>query len=165
MSHSGGIRYYHLVNLALFHLALGAKLHFVPDIPHRLSSDDVYGGYFIPKGSLVVANTWFVPFTEADAGPLTLHILGLFYTTKRHIPTHWSLSLTDFSKMVPGTLLYEIPLLQPLDLGGGYVPEGSWQRIPCGSRSPPSYLVSRSKKLSEKTEKSLSQRRSMLRGS
>ncbi|KZV73575.1 cytochrome P450 [Peniophora sp. CONT] len=27
-------------------------------IPHRLMEDDVYNGYFIPKGSLVLANIW-----------------------------------------------------------------------------------------------------------
>ena len=28
------------------------------DIPHRVSQDDVYKGYFIPAGTIVVANTW-----------------------------------------------------------------------------------------------------------
>ncbi len=28
------------------------------DIPHCTSQDDVYNGYFIPKGSLVIANIW-----------------------------------------------------------------------------------------------------------
>ncbi|KAF5367940.1 hypothetical protein D9758_004326 [Tetrapyrgos nigripes] len=27
-------------------------------IPHRLMADDIYNGYFIPKGSLVIANVW-----------------------------------------------------------------------------------------------------------
>ena len=26
-----------------------------------LTEDDVYGGYYLPKGTLVVANTWSVP--------------------------------------------------------------------------------------------------------
>lgn len=28
------------------------------DIPHQLSADDVYGGYFLPKGSIIVGNAW-----------------------------------------------------------------------------------------------------------
>ena len=31
-------------------------------VPHRLMEDDEYNGYFIPKGSMVMANTWCVPF-------------------------------------------------------------------------------------------------------
>ncbi|KAG1807773.1 CyP450 monooxygenase [Suillus subaureus] len=29
-------------------------------IPHATSSDDVFGGYFIPKGSLILPNIWYV---------------------------------------------------------------------------------------------------------
>ncbi|KIP07825.1 hypothetical protein PHLGIDRAFT_29862 [Phlebiopsis gigantea 11061_1 CR5-6] len=28
------------------------------NVPHRLSEDDVYDGYYIPEGSFVIANTW-----------------------------------------------------------------------------------------------------------
>ncbi|EKM54991.1 uncharacterized protein PHACADRAFT_208527 [Phanerochaete carnosa HHB-10118-sp] len=34
------------------------------DIPHRLTADDVYRGYYIPKGSLVLANTWAILHDE-----------------------------------------------------------------------------------------------------
>ena len=27
-------------------------------IPHRLMEDDVYNGYFIPKGTVILANVW-----------------------------------------------------------------------------------------------------------
>lgn len=27
-------------------------------VPHRTTEDDVYKGYFIPKGSVVIANQW-----------------------------------------------------------------------------------------------------------
>ena len=30
------------------------------DLPHRLSKDDVYKGYHIPEGSMVVVNHWWV---------------------------------------------------------------------------------------------------------
>lgn len=29
-------------------------------VPHIPSKDDVYGNYFIPKGSLVITNTWWI---------------------------------------------------------------------------------------------------------
>ena len=31
---------------------------FPPDVPHRLKTDDVYDGYFLPAGSTVIANVW-----------------------------------------------------------------------------------------------------------
>ncbi|KAI9067057.1 cytochrome P450 [Trametes sanguinea] len=30
------------------------------DVPHRLTEDDIYNGYYLPKGSLIVANAWYV---------------------------------------------------------------------------------------------------------
>ncbi|KAH9857833.1 cytochrome P450 [Lenzites betulinus] len=34
------------------------------DVPHRLTEDDVYQGYYLPKGTLVVANTWAILHDE-----------------------------------------------------------------------------------------------------
>ncbi|KAI0348399.1 cytochrome P450 [Trametopsis cervina] len=34
-------------------------------VPHRSSSDDVYNGYHIPKGSIVVGNSWAILHDEA----------------------------------------------------------------------------------------------------
>ena len=31
----------------------------VQGMPHRLVQDDVYDGYFIPKGSVVFTNVWY----------------------------------------------------------------------------------------------------------
>ncbi|RPD65871.1 cytochrome P450 [Lentinus tigrinus ALCF2SS1-7] len=39
-----------------------------PDVPHMLTEDDVYNGYFLPKGTLVVANTWAI-LHDAKAYP------------------------------------------------------------------------------------------------
>ncbi|KAH9920814.1 cytochrome P450 [Amylocystis lapponica] len=40
-------------------------------VPHRLMEDDVYEGYFLPKGSLVIANIWtFLHDPEQYADPL-----------------------------------------------------------------------------------------------
>jgi cytochrome P450 len=32
--------------------------HFRSAIPHSLSADDEYKGYYLPKGSVVIANSW-----------------------------------------------------------------------------------------------------------
>lgn len=34
-------------------------------VAHALIADDEYRGYFIPKGTVVIANQWFVPFNHA----------------------------------------------------------------------------------------------------
>ena len=33
-------------------------------IPHRLMEDDVYGEYFIPKGTIVMGNAWYGPCSK-----------------------------------------------------------------------------------------------------
>ena len=32
--------------------------NFLVDIPHKLREDDIYNGYHLEKGSLVIVNTW-----------------------------------------------------------------------------------------------------------
>ncbi|KAI0371752.1 cytochrome P450 [Pilatotrama ljubarskyi] len=34
------------------------------DVPHRLTEDDIYNGYYLPKGSLIVANHWAILHDE-----------------------------------------------------------------------------------------------------
>ena len=34
--------------------------------PHLSTADDEYGGYFIPRGSMVMMNSWFVVFSCLD---------------------------------------------------------------------------------------------------
>jgi cytochrome P450 len=31
------------------------------NFPHVSTADDIYNGYFIPKGSMVISNIWYVP--------------------------------------------------------------------------------------------------------
>ncbi|KAF6761954.1 hypothetical protein DFP72DRAFT_803115 [Ephemerocybe angulata] len=45
-------------------------------LPHMLSEDDEYNGYFLPAGTIVVGNTWQAP-----------HLLHLRRTTTLHTPT------------------------------------------------------------------------------
>ena len=35
-----------------------APISHVTGVPHRALEDNVYNGYFIPKGSLLIANIW-----------------------------------------------------------------------------------------------------------
>lgn len=48
-------------------------------VPHRLIEDDVYEGYLIPKGTLVIANIWYAYFSMSycftDVMPLTRKFL------------------------------------------------------------------------------------------
>jgi len=34
----------------------------VSGVPHQLTADDSYRGYFLPKGSTVLFNAWYVVF-------------------------------------------------------------------------------------------------------
>ena len=43
-------------------------------IPHRLTSDDIYEGYFLPAGSMVIANAWCVELCLICAWPLNLKL-------------------------------------------------------------------------------------------
>lgn len=43
--------------------------------PHRLAEDDIYEGYFIPKGSIIMANVWY--FDMLSVAVITL----LIYST------------------------------------------------------------------------------------
>lgn len=35
------------------------------DLAHRSTADDEYKGYFIPEGSIVIANVWYVSYHRA----------------------------------------------------------------------------------------------------
>ena len=37
------------------------KVTLLAGIPHAVTEDDVYEGYFIPKGTVVFGNMWYVP--------------------------------------------------------------------------------------------------------
>ena len=87
-------------------------------IAHRVTRDDVYGNYFIPKGILIIGNAWYIILTliRQNTGSDTIAGLdsGICSTTKRHMA--WKLtnsSLNAFS--------YLVSEIQPLhlDLAGG----------------------------------------------
>jgi len=43
---------------------------FGPGIPHLASEDDVFEGYHIPKGAIVISNVWWVHFLLRDVPAL-----------------------------------------------------------------------------------------------
>ncbi|KAI0743064.1 cytochrome P450 [Daedaleopsis nitida] len=47
-------------------------------VPHRLTADDVYNGYHLPSGSIVVGNAWAI-----------LHDEKVFYDPEEFIPERW----------------------------------------------------------------------------
>jgi cytochrome P450 len=44
-------------------------------IPHCTSEDDIYDGYFIPKGSIVFSNIWYVLFASGPASKLQISLV------------------------------------------------------------------------------------------
>nr|VWO98686.1 Aspartate aminotransferase (EC [Ganoderma boninense] len=47
------------------------ELDRVLDVPHMLTENDVYKGYYLPKGTLLVANNWAILHDEKAYGPDT----------------------------------------------------------------------------------------------
>jgi cytochrome P450 len=63
-------------------------------IPHRLMQNDVYKGYFLPKGTIVAPNAWYeTPSVHQNLG--SLENIGPCSTTKASTQTHTTLSLND----------------------------------------------------------------------
>ena len=46
-------------------------LRWMPIVPlgiaHRTVEDDEFGGFFIPKGSIIIPNSWYVPVSVAQS--------------------------------------------------------------------------------------------------
>lgn len=58
----------------------------IPGFPHLLIEDDVHDGYYIPKGTLVMVNIWYVPsLSQGRVFVLTVSAMaGTSCTTRRH---------------------------------------------------------------------------------
>lgn len=57
-------------------------------LAHRTTADDVYGGYYIPKGTTVIPNVWWVFFGCLGHGSsilMALSLAGECYTTRPNI--------------------------------------------------------------------------------
>jgi cytochrome P450 len=61
-------------NLAYINALCKEVLRWHPAVPlggpHRLTQDDVFGDYFIPAGTIVVANAWWLdnPYRHLELG-------------------------------------------------------------------------------------------------
>jgi cytochrome P450 len=64
-------------------------------IPHRLMQDDIYKGYFLPKGTIVAPNAWYEQTPSAHQNLGLLENIGPCSTTKASTQTHTTLSLND----------------------------------------------------------------------
>ncbi|KAJ6511776.1 cytochrome P450 [Mycena vulgaris] len=51
-------------------------------IPHAVTNDDIYNGYHIPAGSVVVGNSWAILHDEATYGPDTASFIPERWLTK-----------------------------------------------------------------------------------
>ncbi|PCH35529.1 cytochrome P450 [Wolfiporia cocos MD-104 SS10] len=56
-------------------------------VPHRADEDDIFGGYFIPKGSAVIGNIWAIHMDPARYPNPTAFLPQRFYTKGK--PTRW----------------------------------------------------------------------------
>ena len=58
--------------------------------PRRVATDDFYQGYYIPKGSVIVGNVWYVDESaQTRMNNLRFNwMIGPYYTTRMYIPTH-----------------------------------------------------------------------------
>lgn len=45
-------------------------------VPHAIIKDDTYKGYFIPKGSVVIANAWYVTISYCHIWELGLIMMA-----------------------------------------------------------------------------------------
>lgn len=62
-----------LTNLRLSRLPLHVGSVGPLAAPHTLTEDDNYEGYFIPKGTVVILNVWYVAFRPANVVGLIQH--------------------------------------------------------------------------------------------
>ena len=102
-------------------------------IPHRVTKGDIYEGYFIPAGSMVIGNGWSAIFLDGSTITLnsnTFFYLGRCYTTLIH-----SLNPVDLTQSA-GSHPAHLPFQMPHSVSGGVnAPGASWPETACG---PPS---------------------------
>lgn len=71
-------------------------------VPHRLTEEDVYEGYFLPKGSIVIVNNWYADHSLLDCGMLTGSVSpGNCFMTPRRITTQCDLVLSGSCRRSP----------------------------------------------------------------
>ncbi len=122
----GGSHYdhhYHALQLKLF-----------AGIPHAVMEDDMYEGFFIPKGSVVLGNLWWIFSTPVIGGrhKIISIFTGQSQTTLRIMKILLSLtqiaSITSIAKTVRRSIL----MISRLDSAGGSVLAKTLQTPMCG---------------------------------
>jgi hypothetical protein len=54
------------VQTDIFHSFLKLRDNPLPGVPHRSTEDDVYEGYCIPNGSIVICNSWYEQYLHCN---------------------------------------------------------------------------------------------------
>lgn len=123
------------------------------DLAHMLTTDDIYEGYHIPKGSLVLANNWYASCAFARFHRAHTQRTGRSYTIQRHTPIQKP-STRDVSsdraqaqtqrtrRTSSLTRLSATRWWQSSASDGASAQGGTWRTSPSGSRSRPSSLHS-----------------------
>lgn len=58
------------------------RRHCVLAIPHQVTEDDYYKGYYIPKGATIVGNTWYTKFITSLPGLSLIHTRGILHNSE-----------------------------------------------------------------------------------
>jgi hypothetical protein len=89
-------------------------------IPHRLTQDDTYEGYFLPKDSIVIANIWCSLHLQMSAPETRLIVqhLGAFCTIPKHTAIRWPSTPHVSSRLTRTHPNVTLPT-SALALGGG----------------------------------------------
>ena len=69
-----------------------------PGVPHASNQDDVYEGYFLPKGTWIMPNIWLVIALYSSHSSNLL--LGICFTTQIYIQILWCSILTVLMAMM-----------------------------------------------------------------
>lgn len=112
-------------------------------VPHRLTADDVYNGYHLPAGSIVVGNSWYVYIRHLSIAILSgrSSSSGLSCMTRRRSPTprrsfrSGSSTQTEASGPLCATQSW-----QRSASAEGSAPDVIWRAPRCGSPSRRSSL-------------------------
>lgn len=99
-------------------------------VPHMLTEDDEYKGFFLPRGTLVLANAWSVIFHLPSYKFFNNGLPGRFSTTKQCTPIHPLSIPTAFSRTVRSILRCRIQRLQRSDMDEGYGPSLTYYSDP-----------------------------------
>lgn len=81
---------------AAFSVSPFEVLNAVLALPHRLTEEDSYKGYRLPKGSIIVPNAWYVFYYGLTTPLVTGNNIGQCFTTRTYILIHLHSNQTAF---------------------------------------------------------------------